>query len=220
MAKQTTLGKGAVAIIHTAVSSDQSFDSLIVTFIFIIFVGFLFWELFKSIYKSKNFSWLPIIIFTALIGSAVNSLGDNELNINQLYVFFIFAGSLYGYLLHNSEHKVRYMKSWVSYVLAVLVILSAIGAIQFLRADLARERGDNLYSILGDSTKAIESYFESITYDSRDHLTWYSLWRVYYMNKQYDLAKNSIKRALELLPENKEYVGALKKTEEKLGYPQ
>jgi hypothetical protein len=220
MAKQTILNMEISGIVDVVVSSNQNLNSLVITFIFIIFVAFLFWKMFKLIYQRKNFSWLLIVIFTALVGSVVNSLGDDELSTNQLFVFFIFAGSIYGYLLHTSEHKIKYMKYWVNYALVALVILSAITAIQFLRANLARERGDFQYLSLNNSEEALKSYFQSITYNSHEPLTWYNLWRVYYGSGQYDLAKNSIKKALELYPGNEKYEEILKMTEEKLGYPQ
>lgn len=220
MAKQTTISKGVSGIINSTVSSYQNFDNPFITIVFIIFAGLLFWQIFWSIYKSKNFSWLPILIFTALLGSVVNSLGENEINVNQLFTFFVFSGSLYGYLLSTIEHKPKYLKYWVSYIIAVLVILSAICAIQFLRADLARERGDTEFAVLKDNNMAIKSYFESITFNSRDHLTWYSLWKLYFTDGQYDLAKNSIKKALEIIPKSEKYTEALKITLEKLGYPQ
>ncbi len=216
MVQQTAFSKVATEAVDVTVSYGQGYENLIIIFIFIAFVALLFWEMFKSIYQKKGFSWLVIVIFTALVASTVNSLGDGEINLNHLLVFYIFAGSLSGYLYQIGGHREKYMHYWVSYIIIFFVILSAIVALQSLRADLARERGDLLYFNYNDSEEAIKSYFESITYNSHEPLTWYSLWRVYYSSGQYDLAKNSIKKALELSPGDQIFVKFLRETEKRM----
>jgi len=206
---------------HSWILKMLAENGLIVTIIYILLIGSLFVEMTNMIRKRKEFSWLAIIIFTGLIGSTIHAFVDSDWSINQLLlIFYIFAGCLYGYLFNTKkkdEKNTQYFPSWVSYILLVIIIISTIVSIQFLRADLARERGDILYNTVLDKDIVINNYFQSITYNSHEPQTWYNLWHVYYSMNKFEQAENSIQKALEIFPESGIYWGALARTEEMLG---
>ncbi len=197
-------------------------NGFIATIIFIIFIVTFFLQIIRLIKKRKEVSYLAIFIFTGLIASVIHGLMDFDWSINQLlFIFFIFSGSLYGYLINTrgvneDVSEKSYLPSWTKYILLILTIIAAIISIQFLRADLVRAKGDVFY-MQKDYENALNSYFESVTLNSHEPLTWYNLWRVYYSMNKFGPAKNSIKKSLELFPENGIYWGTLARTEEMLG---
>lgn len=211
---------GSFADPHNWVLKNLVENGLIVTSLFTIFIGAFFWQISKMIRKRKEISYLSIFIFTGLLGGMIHGLMDFDWSINQLLIiFFVFAGSLYGYLLNvgdNNQNVIKYFPDWVKYVLLVLIIVFSIISIQILRADLVRARGDVFYA-QKDNENALNSYFESVTLNSHEPITWYNLWRVYYSMNKFVPAKNSIQKALEIFPENGIYWGALARTEEMLG---
>ena len=211
---------GSFADPHNWILKNLVENGLIVTSLFTIFIGAFFWQISKMIRKRKEISYLPIFIFIGLLGGTIHGLMDFDWSINQLLIiFFIFAGSLYGYLLNvgdNNQNIIKYFPDWVKYVLLVVIIIFSIISIQILRADLVRARGDVFYA-QKDNENALNSYFESVTLNSHEPITWYNLWRVYYSMNKFVPAKNSIQKAIEIFPENGIYWGALARTEEMLG---
>jgi tetratricopeptide (TPR) repeat protein len=197
-------------------------NGFIVTIIFVIFIVTFFLEIIRLIRKRKEISYLVIFLFTGIVASTIHGLMDFDWSINQLLIiFFIFSGSLYGYLINTKEgsievREIHYLPSWAKYILLILTIIAAIISIQFLRADLVRARGDVFY-MQKDYENALNSYFESVTLNSHEPLTWYNLWRVYYSMNKFGPAKNSIQKAIEIFPENGIYWGTLARTEEMLG---
>jgi len=194
-------------------------NGLIVTIIFVIFIISLFWQMVRLIKKRKEMSWLAVAIFTGLVGSAFHGLMDFDWSVNNLMiVFFIFAGSLYGYLLNTDEaEKMRYFPKWSHYVLLGLILVASIISVQLLRADFARARGDVYYMQAGDADTALNSYYESEIINKYEPMTFYDLWRVYYNLKRYPVAERAIQKAIELMPENGVYYGALARTELAMG---
>lgn len=192
-------------------------NGFFVTIVFVAFIFLLFKEIVSLIIRRKEISWLPITIFTALVGGTIHGLMDFDWSINLvLLVFFVFAGALYGYLQNSETVNSRYFPKWFNYILLFIIIVASFISLQTLRADIARAKGD-IYFANKDSETAIDSYFESITYNSYDPASWYSLWKVYFTRGQYSPAKNCIDKALEIFPESGIYWGAKARTEEVLG---
>jgi putative inorganic carbon (HCO3(-)) transporter len=201
-------------------------DGFVVTVVFVIFIIFLFVGIYRLILKRKDKSWLSISIFTGLIGGTIHGLMDFDWSVNLLLlVFFIFSGSLYGHLIntegfdsenHNAKLK-RFLPSYISYSLLVLVCIGSIISIQMFRADLARERGDEFYFMKHDIGKAIDNYLESAVINPYEPTIWYDLWQAYYISKKYDAAVKCLNKAISIFPKNGFYYMALAQTEQAMG---
>ena len=208
---------GSFADPHNWLLKNLVENGIFVTAILVVFLVLLFREIASLIIRKKDISWLSITIFTALVGGTIHGLMDFDWSINLvLLVFFVFAGALYGYLQNGQELRTRYFPKWFNYMFLFIIVVISFISLQTLRADIARAKGD-IYFANKDSETAINSYFESITYNSYDPASWYSLWKVYFTRGQYGPAKNCIDKALEIFPESGIYWGAKARTEEALG---
>ncbi|GEM_PF-2275576 len=202
-------------------------QGLIVTTIFVIFIASLFWQMRGLIIRRRRFSWLAVSIYAALIAGTIHGLTDFDWGVNNLLlIFFVFAGLLYGFLLNDratdyKNEKVRgvtdynnekdnsasvsYLPKWLVYILVILIIGASIISIQLLRSDMARAKGDIYLLTNRDADNAINSYFESASINSHDPTTWYDLWRVYFLTKNYVAALNCINKAINIFPQSGSY---------------
>ena len=194
-------------------------NGVVVTIIFIVFLALLLWQIRSLIISHKRLSWLAILVFAGLVGSMLHGLMDFDWSVNLLLlVFFLFAGSIYGLLLHEAEIKENSIRKYISKsfvgIFAVLVIVASVLSIQILRADLSRAEGDILYYQMNNYDKAIDSYFISTMRNPYEPTTWFSLWRSYYSMKNYKATMYCLKKALAIFPESGIYYTAWAETNE------
>jgi tetratricopeptide (TPR) repeat protein len=63
-----------------------------------------------------------------------------------------------------------------------------------------------IYETMGEDAKALEAYEESVRLDPKYAKAWFHKAKLHYKLKQMDLAKDCVKRVLELEPDWKSYI--------------
>ena len=190
-------------------------DGIIGAIVFLVFVGSLFWRLWRRLNQRIGDHWLAIAVFTGLFAGALHGLMDFDWSYNLvLLVFFCFAGALFGVLDQSGDDRPKTLPVWAGYVLILILAATAIISVQTYRAASARSDGDFFFYDKGDYNSAIDSYIASTLIYGRDPTTWFDLWRAYFRMGNYGAAKNCLSRAIALFPESGIFYTAWAETDE------
>ncbi len=138
------------------------------------------------------------------------SVQHDKSDYRAVLIWFILMSLFYGQYLKKkiTSPMDTYIPGWSLYVLLIFSIVCLIISIQLLRADRAILKGDK-YLQNKNYDIALSNYFQSLTYNSYNDVAWYKIWKVYYAMNRFELAKNSINRAIALERRNGVYWASL-----------
>ena len=193
--------------------------------IFITFLVFLFWIIYRLSSKLKeNIPFLYIAIFTGLIASIIHIGMEVDWNTPALMlIFFIFAGAFYS-IVNNSNNSIPPNNSvskqdlpyWLTTCLFIVLTIASIITLWLFLANNTRLDGDYHYE-KAKYSKALDAYSSAISKNPYEPDSWFGRSKVYFALKQYKDAKNDIDQAVKLYSTFGDYYFARAKLDSAIG---